>query len=107
MSDILASNADYFGEPLRRAMRAQMVELGIPPQFTDEIADIACHAANEAADTLIRIAFAHPDTRIGNSALGPAISVLSARLEVLLDALKHASAASGARMATATLEVRR
>ena len=80
---------EYFGAGMRRAIRQQLLENGVPAEFTGIIADVACNAAYEAVETIERMVWAHPDQRINVTALGIAISICKARLGHLAGAVSE------------------
>lgn len=97
----------FFDANLRVALRDQMIAAGVPAELAATIADVACHAAQQALDALDRTVWQHPDPRIGNTALGPALSLCLHRLTEMLDALKATAADCGMSSHTATLQVNR
>lgn len=96
----------FFDANLRVTLRNQLIASGTPTEFAGTIADVACHAAQQALDTLDRTVWQYPDQRIGITAMGPALSLCLHRLTETLQALKASSAACGLPCHEATLQVR-
>lgn len=96
----------FFDANLRVSLRDQLIASGIPAEDAGTIADVACHAAQQALDTIERTVWQHPDQRIGYTALGPALSLCLHRLTEMLQALKNTADACGMPSHTATLQVR-
>lgn len=90
-------------ETLRANMRQQMIAAGMPAEFAGIATDMAFHAADQAKDALMRVAFNHPDQRIGVSALGAAIGVMRMYLDVIQDAVTSTAKAHGATVTNAVV----
>jgi hypothetical protein len=57
-----------------------------------------------AKETLMRVAFGHPDQRIGMTTIGAAIGVMRLHLDILQEAVTETAKAHGAVVTNATVQ---
>lgn len=89
--------SDSIITPEVRTSVRQMLTLGsmCPPEFTDQVTDIACHAVDEAYFSMQRVLSSAPDQRITVTATGIAASLLKDALEGLEAYMREWAAANG------------
>lgn len=84
-------------EEVRRQLRQALASsTHMPADKIDEVADLACHAAEAGFAAMQRIALeTSPDKRIGITALGPALGLLAGLVEAGTLALRKVGLQNG------------
>ncbi len=91
-------------DTLRANMRQQMIGHGMAPDVASVATDLAFHAAEEARETLMRIAFSHPNQYMGLTALSASIGVLRHLLDVTEKATVSVAREAGATVLHRTVQ---
>ena len=87
-------------DTVRRQLRANLAASSmVPPNMLDEIVDLAIHAAEQGFATMQRIALeTSPDPRVGLTAFGPAMGLLSMIVEGGISSLKTIASKQGTKL---------
>jgi hypothetical protein len=89
----------------RAAVRQSLIGSGIPPQFVDEIVDLAFRAAEEATEAILRVIARSGDKRAQMAAYGVAFGVTQARIAAMQETLTRVGGELGLLAKTVTVEV--
>lgn len=89
---------------LRAAVRAQIVDMGLPAATASEIVDLAFHATDKAMDALTAATEVATDSRVRMNALLVATSLIDVRMKQARDAADALVGVLGCQMMHRTVE---